>query len=174
MSAPVRNLRAGTPITTARLLVQPFVVADTADLLSYQGHPDVRRHLPGAAMDDAAARRYVAAQAALTGDERDAWHGLAVEHRAEGRGIGDVGVWVPSDEPPRGDVGFQFSPTHHRRGYATEAVSALCRHLVDAGLVRLTASCDAGNLGSQAVLRAVGMTGVAGAPGELSFELVSR
>jgi RimJ/RimL family protein N-acetyltransferase len=157
----VVDVRTGTPLVTERLLLRRFRVADTDDVLAYQGHPEVRRHLPGPAMDDAAVRRYVAAQAVLAGDERDAWHGWVLEHRVEGRVIGDVGVWVPGGESARGDIGFQLAPTHHRRGYATEAVSALCRHLLGvAGLVLLTAGCDAANAGSQAVLRAVGMTEV--------------
>lgn len=172
----VHDLRGGAPITTARLLLRPFRTTDADAFLAYQGHPDVRRHLRGPAMDADAARRFVAAQAAMTGAERDAWHGWVLEHR-DGEGVvGDVGVWVPAGDPPRGDIGFQLAPTHHRRGLATEAVAALCRHLLDvAGLERLTAACDAGNAGSQAVLRAVGMTEVpAPAPGERSFELVSR
>jgi len=170
------DLRRGTPITTPRLVLRPFRVTDAEAFLAYQDHPDVRRHLPGPAMDASAARRHVAAQAAMTGAERDAWHGWAVEHREEGRVVGDVGVWVPADDPPRGDVGFQLAPTHHRRGLATEAVAALCRHLLDVvGLEQLTAGCDAGNVGSQEVLRAVGMAEVpARAPGGRSFELVSR
>ena len=163
------------PLVTDRLLLRPFRVADADAFLAYQGHPGVRRHLPGPAMDDAAARRYVAAQAALTGDERDAWHGWVVEHRAEGRVVGDVGVWVPAGDPLRGDIGFQLSPAHHRRGFATEAVAALCRHLLDdVGSVLLTAGCDAANTGSQAVLRAVGMTEV-DAPDELqrTFQLTT-
>ncbi|SDH07230.1 GNAT family N-acetyltransferase [Klenkia brasiliensis] len=172
--APV-GVRAGTPLVTPRLVVRSFRVADTADLLSYQDHPDVRRHLPGPAMDAAAAGRYVAAQAALTGAEVDAWHGWAVELRATGRVIGDVGVWVPAGDPPRGDVGFQLAPSHHRQGFATEAVSALCDHLLGtAGLVCLTAGCDAANAGSQAVLRAVGMTALVSTGGTVRFELRGR
>jgi RimJ/RimL family protein N-acetyltransferase len=170
------NLRDGAPITTPRLLLRPFRATDADAFLAYQDHPDVRRHLPGPAMDADAARRHVAAQAAMSGAERDAWHGWVLEHREEGRVVGDVGVWVPAGDPPRGDVGFQLAPTHHRQGLATEAVAALCRHLLGvAGLERLTAGCDAGNTGSQAVLRAVGMVELPAAPaGQRAFELVSR
>nr|WP_133379184.1 GNAT family N-acetyltransferase [Klenkia marina] len=74
------------PLSTERLLVRPFRMTDLADFLAYRGHPDVRRHLPGPAMDDEAAERYVAARAAMTGTERDAWHGWAVEHRGGATG----------------------------------------------------------------------------------------
>ncbi|GHE07208.1 GNAT family N-acetyltransferase [Klenkia taihuensis] len=170
------NLRDGTPISTRRLLLRPFRATDAGAFLAYQDHPDVRRHLPGTAMDADAARRYVAVQAAMSGEERDAWHGWVLEHRDDGRVVGDVGVWVPAGDPPRGDVGFQLAPTHHRQGLATEAVAALCRHLLDvAGLARLTAGCDAANAGSRRVLRAVGMVELPVPPaGQRAFELLSR
>lgn len=71
----------------------------------------------------------------------------------EGRSS-DEARWLP-------EVGLYYalSPSHHGRGYATEAASALVRFAFERlNLSRIVANTTFDNLASQAVMRKLGMT----------------
>ncbi len=115
--------------------------------------------MPGEPMDEAGAIRFLGHQANARGDERGQYHAYAVELVLEGRVIGDVGVFLHREPDDEGDVGFQFHPDYHGRGYAQEAVRALLRHLfVDLGLRRITSGCDARNEPSYRLMERLGMS----------------
>lgn len=154
-------------VVTSRLRVRRFAEADLQDFLAYQGLPGVRRFMRGEAMGREEAVRYLAGQAALAEDARGKWHGFAVEHLAQGRVIGDVGVFLQVDPPDEGDVGFQFHPDCHGKGYAAEATQVLLRHLfTELDLRRVTASCDEENVASFRLMERLGMRRVAQAEHE--------
>jgi [ribosomal protein S5]-alanine N-acetyltransferase len=161
------------PISTARLVIRPFESSDLDDFLSYQSHPDVRRHLPGEAMTPTEAAAFISAQSSLADSERDKWHGWAVQHTDDGLVIGDVGVYLPANTPTEGDLGFQFHPGYHGRGYAREATAALVAYLFDTmALTTVTASCHEQNEPSARLLLSLGMVEVASVrAGDRSFEL---
>lgn len=146
--------------TDGRIVVRRFAHADLPDFLGYQGDPEVRRHQRGDAMTEAQAAAFVIEQVQRPAQMRDAWHGRAVEHLADRRVIGDVGIWL-SDEPsgPRsGDLGFQLAPAYHGQGYAQEAVRAFLRIAFrDFALERVTASCDEANTASWRLMERLGM-----------------
>lgn len=149
-----------TPRPSARVVVRRFTEADLPDFLDYQGHPAVRQHQPGDAMTATRAAAFVAEQARLDPDERDAWHGRVIEHVADRRVIGDVGLWRPAERggPVVGDLGFQLAPSHHGQGYAQEAVLAFL-HIAfdDLSLDLVTASCDDANTPSWRLLERLGL-----------------
>jgi ribosomal-protein-alanine N-acetyltransferase len=157
-------------ITTERLVVRRFGPGDLVDFLAYQGDPVVRAHMPGEAMSDAAARRYLAEQATLDERATGHWHAFAVEHRADARVIGDLGVFLPVDPEGTGDLGFQFRPDHHRQGYGLEATSAFLAYLFGRlALHTVTAACDAANTASYGLMERLGMRRVPGA--DVQYEL---
>lgn len=161
------------PITTERLVVRPFTIDDLDDFLAYQSDPEVRRHLKGDPQTPDAAADYLASQSTLDDDLRDAWHDWAIEHRALGHVIGNIGVYLPASDPRRGDLGFQLHPRFHGHGYAREAARGLIDRLMVGGpLTRLTASCAESNERSAQLLIALGMIETPDAPvGDRSFEL---
>jgi ribosomal-protein-alanine N-acetyltransferase len=148
------------PATSGRVIVRRFAEGDLPDFLAYQGHPAVREHQPGIAMTTAQAAAFVAEQARQGSDERDAWHGQVIEHVADRRVIGDVGLWRPADTggPVVGDLGFQLDPSYHGHGYAREAVQAFL-HVAfsDLAVDLVTASCDEANIRSWGLLERLGM-----------------
>jgi ribosomal-protein-alanine N-acetyltransferase len=150
-------------ISTARLVVRRFAADDLAGYLGYQSDPVVRAHVPGAAMTDERARRYLAEQSVLDERETGSWHGFAVELAAGRRLIGDIGVFLQVDPEHTGDVGFQFDPAHHGRGYAHEAMAAFLPYLFRRLALRtVTAGCDPANTASQALMKRLGMHFVPG------------
>ncbi|WP_179855521.1 GNAT family N-acetyltransferase [Paractinoplanes atraurantiacus] len=140
------------------MTIRRFAPGDLADFLAYQGDPAVRRHLPGEPMTSAQATGYLAAQAALDDGARDAWHGFAVELADEKRVIGDLGVWLPARPAKTGDVGFQFHPGFHGRGYAREAMQAFLPYAFETfALKTVTATCHPANSASWGLMERLGM-----------------
>lgn len=147
-----------TTVDTPRLLIRPFTADDLTDFLSYQADPEVRRYLPGDPMTPDKAADYLRAQSALDDHALDAWHGFAVHHKADDRMIGDIGVWLPADPANAPDVGFQFHPAYHGKGYATEAVEAFLHHVFQTwSPPRITATCNPANTASRALMTRLGM-----------------
>jgi [ribosomal protein S5]-alanine N-acetyltransferase len=145
-------------VRSERLRIRRFAAGDLDDFLAYQADPVVRRHLPGEPMSREQAADYLAAQAVLDESATQAWHGYAVEHVAELRVIGDVGVWAPGDSGAPGDVGFQFHPGFHGRGYASEAMRTFVPYVFGTfSFPGITATCDPANTSSQALMKRLGM-----------------
>jgi ribosomal-protein-alanine N-acetyltransferase len=147
-------------VTSERVIIRRFAVSDLADFLAYQADPVVRRYLLGEPMSPDEAAGYLAAQAALPDRTLDAWHGYAVQETAGGRVIGDVGVWLSSqpEQSDSGDVGFQFHPAFHGRGYAREAMQAFLPHVFETlARQRITATCKSANTSSRALMQRLGM-----------------
>jgi RimJ/RimL family protein N-acetyltransferase len=58
-------------------------------------------------------------------------------------------------------IGYIVFPEHQRRGYAVEAMTAVCEHLRDAHAIRrIVADMDRRNEGSVAVAQRLGMVEV--------------
>ncbi|MEV4406290.1 GNAT family N-acetyltransferase [Actinoplanes sp. NPDC049598] len=161
-----------TILSGPRLIVRRMSGDDLADFMAYQGDPVVRRFLPGEPMDPARAAAYLTVQATLDDGVLDDWHGYAVEHRAEGRMIGDVGVWLPSRPEEIADVGFQFHPGFHGQGYAREAMELFLPYaFVTFHLREVTATADVANLPSRALMRRLGMHLIAESDREVRYGL---
>ena len=109
------------PITTERLVIRPFTIDDLDDFLAYQSDPEVRRHLKGDPQTPHAAADYLASQSTLDDELRDAWHDWAIEHRALGHVIGNIGVYLPASDPRRGDLGRRDRTRIHARRDAHKA-----------------------------------------------------
>jgi ribosomal-protein-alanine N-acetyltransferase len=144
------------PLSTNRLIVRRFTPDDLADFLAYQSDLRVREFQHGDAMSVEQATSYLTAQSTIDERETGAWHGYAVEQRESGTVIGDIGIFLATGI--EGDVGFQFHPAFHRRGYGYEAASAFLAYVfMDLGLDRVTAGCDQANAASRALLTRLGM-----------------
>jgi aminoglycoside 6'-N-acetyltransferase len=94
-------------------------------------------------------------------DTAGEWFQFAVALRATGHAtgqlIGDCAAMPRADDPRQCEIGFTLAPEFQGRGYATEAVRLLAGYLFGRGKHRITASCDARNAASAAVLERLGM-----------------
>jgi RimJ/RimL family protein N-acetyltransferase len=146
-------------LRTGRLLVRRFRPGDAATLAAYRSDPEVARYqsweVPFTLEQ---ARRFVAGLATDHPDTPGAWFQFAVELDATGEHVGDLAAHTDDADPGLARIGFTIAPAHQRRGYATEAVTALLDYLlVERGKRRVVADCDARNRASVAVLAGVGM-----------------
>jgi RimJ/RimL family protein N-acetyltransferase len=143
-------------LTTERLTLRPFDVADVPELLELFTDADVRRHL----LDDIIVSREwveeeIASSRARFGDDScGLW---ALRKHGEERIVGFVG-FRPFFGPPELQLLYGLLPSHWGRGYATEAAAAAIDFAFGVlGLQEVRAASDAPNVASIALLRRLGM-----------------
>jgi aminoglycoside 6'-N-acetyltransferase len=141
--------------STERLVIRRFRAEDAEAFAAYRSDPDVARYQSWdtpVSLAEAAdhIRRFAAADPGAPG-----WFQYAVEHRAEGVLIGDVGVCL-GDNLMQAEIGFTFAPAYQGKGYATEAVRCVLARLFASGIHRVSAGCDARNTASARLLERVG------------------
>ncbi|RYX81202.1 N-acetyltransferase [bacterium] len=146
------------PITTERLIVRPFAASDLADFLAYQSLPEVRMYMGGEPMSEEKAAKFIGQMAVAQGNEKGQYHAFAVYHPSDERVIGDVGFYLEEGPEEKGDLGFQFHPAYHGKGYAHEAASALMGYgFLQLNLRRITSGCDARNTASFQLMERLGL-----------------
>lgn len=143
---------------TDRLDVRPFTPADVDTFSAYRADPDVARYQSwsdftveqGAALVEDMQQRAFATPGL--------WYQLALVARTLGVLVGDLACKVNEHEPREMEVGFTLAPTHHGKGYATEALHGLLDHaFTTMSLHRVVAVTDARNNAAAALLTRVGM-----------------
>jgi ribosomal-protein-alanine N-acetyltransferase len=118
---------ASTPIETASLTLREFVPEDAPKLLRMSQEDGMRDWLPSQVYRDeahaASVLAFLISQYDFPADPRRGPFVLGVQLRVTGDLIGHVGL------SPFGnavEVGFAIESAHQRRGFATEAVRAIC------------------------------------------------
>lgn len=148
-----------SPRTTSRLLLRPFAAGDLDAVHAYQARPDVTRFLLWGPRTREETRQALATrlEAKLPQEDGDALS-LAVVRRDSGELIGDVVLWITSQEHRQGEIGYVFHPDHQGHGFAGEAARELLRIGFDElGLHRIVGRLDARNDASARLLARLGM-----------------
>jgi RimJ/RimL family protein N-acetyltransferase len=149
--------RPDFPLTTARLILRPYVAGDLDALYDIQSRPEVTRYLMYDTRDRDQVREILQARIRSDGPERDAVD-LAVVLPDSGTLIGDVALFLRNPEHRQGEIGYVFHPDYGGRGYATEAARVLLGlGFDDYGLHRIFGRIDARNTASARVLERLGM-----------------
>lgn len=145
-------------IRTARLLVRAVAESDLADLLEVNGDDEVTRYLPYSTWrchDDAVAWLGRVQGLCATGTARQ----LVVERQSDGRVIGTVLVFHFDEPSARAEIGYVVGRACWRRGYAREALQAVCRHaFTEIGIRRIEAEARPDNVASNELLLSLGFT----------------
>ena len=85
--------------------------------------------------------------------------------------VGDIGFFGPPDAAGVLEVGYSIVPDRRRRGYASEAASALVTWALDQpGVEKIVAACDADNAASLLTLDRVGFRQTGEADGHVHWE----
>jgi len=145
-------------LTTPRLIIRRFTPLDLDDYIAYQSHPEVTRYSGSAPMSRDEARQFLATQEKAGDSRKDHFHTFAIEHAADRKVIGDVGFWIGSDLKDQADLGFQFHPDYHGKGYAFEAARAVMGFgFSHWNLLRITAGCSNRNEPSMRLIERLGL-----------------
>ena len=147
------------PLRTPRLDLRPYESSDLDHLRAMYAREDVNRYLYTEPMGEDA---LLASLEKKVG--RREWTGegtgfnLLGVLRETGDVVGDVALWLVSEEHRTGEVGFVLKPEFSGRGYATEMAAEMLRVGFDElGLHRVVGRLDARNEASARVLERLGM-----------------
>ena len=146
-------------LVTQRLVLREYESEDWKEVLRYQGDPRHMRYYRWSARDAEDVQRCVNECVARQAEEPRSMFQVAITLPAEGsRLIGSCGVRVNDFARHEGNIGYELDPEYWRRGYATEAASAVMRFGFERlGLHRIWAQCVANNHASAHVLEKLGM-----------------
>jgi RimJ/RimL family protein N-acetyltransferase len=148
-----------TGLAGPRVALRRFGLGDVDELVAYRSAGRVARFQSwDAPYPREAGDRLVRQMMNRHPDTAGEWFQFAVVLRATGQLIGDCAALPHADDPRQCEIGFTIAGEHQGHGYATEAVRLLVGYLFTArGKHRITASCDARNTASAAVLERLAM-----------------
>ena len=171
-----RPWRPALPIETPRLLLRPHTRADVDDLFAFHSDPDVVRYVPWPVRTLEQTRAALEAKLdRFEVTEEGQWLILAIELRGDSRVIGEVLLKNTSIERREGELGFALGADHQGKGLAFEAATAMLEFAFgEAALLAVTATLDARNTASAALLERLGMTLVASERAEFKGETVDE
>jgi len=146
------------PIRTDRLLLRAHTPADLDDLLQFHSDPEVVRYLPWPIRSVDETRFALLAKVPQGRvDTEGQWLVLALQLADTGQVIGEVVLKCESET--QGEVGFALHSGFQRAGYGFEAAhTMLSLGFGELGLHRITATLDARNAASAALLGKLGMS----------------
>jgi aminoglycoside 6'-N-acetyltransferase len=148
-----------TELAGERVLLRRFQLADVAEFVAYRSRAEVARFQSwDAPYPREEGERFVRQITKEHPDTAGEWFQFAVALRPGGQLIGDCAAMPHAGDPRQCEIGFTIAPGHQGRGYATEAARLLVGYLFGGRAKhRITASCDARNTASAAVLERLGM-----------------
>ncbi len=141
------------------MALRRFGLADLAEFVAYRSSAQVARFQSwDAPYSQEEGERFIRQMMHRHPDTAGEWFQFAVVLRPAGRLIGDCAAMPHADDPRQCEIGFTIAPGYQGHGYATEATGLLVGYLFTGrGKHRITASCDARNTASAAVLERLGM-----------------
>lgn len=143
-------------IETERLLLRRLGKADAEDFYAYRSQKDVQK------FQSFAPKSWEEIEAFLdktteSVNVANTWFQVAVCLKEDNKLIGDIGIHFTEDELQT-EIGYTFSPQHHNKGYAIEAVRAVLGYLFEnLKKHRVYASVDPLNLRSIHLLEKLAM-----------------
>ncbi|MBL8101491.1 MAG: GNAT family N-acetyltransferase [Anaerolineales bacterium] len=145
-------------LNTKRLVLRNFNDSDLETFLAYRNDPEVARYqgwsLP---YSREKGKQFILEMRDVHAPKQGQWLQLAVELKEAGNLLGDVAFCIKDDDVRQAVIGFTVASNYWRQGFATEALTALLDYLfMDIDLHRITADCDAENIGSWKTLERLG------------------
>lgn len=155
MTTPAANLIPAPTLTTARLFLRAFVLADApvvAALVGDRAVAEMTLNIPHP-YESAMAEEWIAAGSGVEGDE----HRFAIVRRDDEALIGAMGL-VVTPRHARAELGYWIGRPYWNQGYCTEAGRAVLGYgFLSLGLHRIMADHFARNPASGRVMQKLGM-----------------
>ena len=148
-----------TGLAGPRVLLRRFHLADLDEFVAYRSSAEVARFQTwDAPYPREEGERFIQEIMQQHPDTAGEWFQFAVALRPAGQLVGDCAARPHADDPRQCEIGFTIAPAYQGHGYATEATRLLVGYLFGRRAKhRITASCDARNTASAAVLERLGM-----------------
>jgi RimJ/RimL family protein N-acetyltransferase len=144
-------------LTSARLVLRRFRADDIETFVRYRADPAIARFQSWENFSAADGQVFFASLSGQHPDTPGEWFQFAIELAATAAMIGDCALHALADASGEVEIGFTLAPSHHGRGYASEAVSCLLDYIFGSlDKQRAIAITDARNAGSIAVLERLG------------------
>lgn len=145
-------------VETERLILRELTVDDWPAVLAYQRDARYLRYYAWEERSEADVRDFVAMLVGFQAEQPRRRFQLAITLRDGGELIGNCGIRRKPDSETEADIGYELSPEHWGRGYATEAARALVDiGFGEWGLHRISSWCIADNQASARVLERLGL-----------------
>src|SRR5688500_918194 len=144
-------------LETERLIMRPYTLKDLPELIEMRSDPDVYRYLGGLERQNPAevTKRmnfYLACY------EKFGFGSSAMIWKENGEHIGSSGL-QPLEDSGEIEIGYSLKPAYWRKGIGYECASAWLKYgFEEAGLERIVAVADEGNVGSWRIMEKCGMT----------------
>lgn len=145
-------------LATERLILREIKYSDWPDVLAYQSDPLYLRYYDWTDRTPKAVQEFVQMFLAQQQEQPRTKFQLAITLKSGPQMIGNCGIRLKSGNALEGDIGYELSPEHWGRGYATEAARAVMAFgFTQLKLHRISSWCIAENVGSARVLQKLGM-----------------
>jgi RimJ/RimL family protein N-acetyltransferase len=145
-------------LTSARLVLRRFRADDIETFVRYRADPAIARFQSWENFSAADGQAFFASLSGQHPDTPGEWFQFAIELATAAAMIGDCALHALADAPGEVEIGFTLAPSHHGRGYASEAVSCLLDYIFGSlDKQRAIAITDARNAASIAVLERLGL-----------------
>lgn len=146
------------PLETSRLSLRAIELADAEAIAGYHGLEEVARYCPFEPRTRAEVDGRMARWMAMDGTPDSEGVRYAIILKSGGEMVGDCSLSFTDKEARQGVLGYLAHPKFFGNGYVTEAVGAVMKvGFETAGLHRISAHCDARNIGSWRVMEKLGM-----------------
>ncbi len=148
-----------TGVPGRRVALRRFGLPDVETFVAYRSSAAVARYQSwDAPYPREEGERFVRLMMTRHPDTAGEWFQFAVVLRSTGQLVGDCAAMPQAGDPRQCEIGFTSAREHQGRGYATEAARLLVGYLFGGrGKHRITATCDARNTASAAVLERLAM-----------------
>ncbi len=144
-------------LSTARLVLRPFVLSDADDVQRLAGDERIAattNHVPHPYRDGVAEAWISTHQPRF---DEGTLRSFAITLAASGELVGAIGLAI-DPQALTGELRYWVGVPYWASGYCTEAARAVLRHGFSIGLRRIHARCVATNVASSRVMEKLGMT----------------
>ncbi len=145
-------------LATQRLLLRELIEDDWPAVWAYQSNPLYLRYYEWEQRTQQDVQEFVRWLVARQHERPRIKFQLGVVLKSSGQLIGNCGIRMDSPGAHEADIGYELSPEHWGKGYATEAARAIVAFgFTELGVHCIWSWCVADNVGSAQVLEKVGM-----------------
>jgi len=146
------------PIQTKRLLLREFKIEDINSVHNYASDAEVVRYSTWGPNNEQDTKEFLDSVLKCQSDKHRYHYEVAVVTKYDNILIGTCGINVENPDNNEGWIGYCYNKYFWGNGYATEASKAIINFgFSQLNLHRIFATCDTSNIGSEMVLKKIGM-----------------